>query len=206
MQARVEALEAAVSALSAEVRFLRSFLGIDAGEGFQVIPTTPPAIAQAASLGSASFTTPVAQQSAIPQYPLQGPRAQESPLSFGAVARLPESQASAPSDFASAALSPRSRGAACREVGLWLRRALQDEHRGPSGRERLPSGLRYWLVARDHSGRDCNPVLVCSSFAQCKELCKRGSDLGQAVFIGLPNRGDVEAAAHAAGLVLPANW
>ena len=104
------------------------------------------------------------------------------------------------------ALTPRARAAACREVGLFLRRARDGEHRGASGRDRLPGASRYWVVVRDFAGVLQNPVGIYSRFSDCKSLVKRGVDLGDSVCIGLPSRGDVIAVLNAADIPLPDSW
>ena len=106
----------------------------------------------------------------------------------------------------SAALSASERAAACREIGLFLRRALDGQHRGASGRDRLPLQSRFWIVARDFGGNPIVPVRVCKSFADCARLCKQGSDLGDSVCVGLPARQDIIAVCSAAGLALPDSW
>ena len=45
---------------------------------------------------------------------------------------------------------------------------------------------------------------MCTKFSECAALCKRGSDCGDSVFVGLPARRDVLAVAAAAQLTLPA--
>ena len=65
---------------------------------------------------------------------------------------------------------------------------------------------RFWLVVQDYHGEPCHPVVVCTSFQHCRELCKRGVDLESSVFIGLPARGDVEAVCNVAQLELPEAW
>lgn len=126
-----------------------------------------------------------------------------SPLGFRA--STPPSVASAAVSGA-AALTPRSRGAACREIGLFLRRAADGQHRGPSGRERLPGGSRFWVVVKDYTGDTFSPVRVYHRFGDCKDLVKRGTDLGNSVCIGLPSRGDVIAVCAAGGFELPSSW
>ena len=98
------------------------------------------------------------------------------------------------------------RAAACREIGLFLRRALSGQHRGTSGRDRLQLQSRLWLVVRTFEGNECSPAIVCTKFSECAALCKRGSDCGDSVFVGLPARRDVLAVAAAAQLTLPASW
>ena len=103
-------------------------------------------------------------------------------------------------------LTANERAAACREIGLFLRRCLAGEHRGASGRDRIPQSSRYWLVLRDFAGATIEPAVVCHRFADCARLCKRGSDLGDSICIGLPARQDIIAAAAAADIALPASW
>ena len=104
-------------------------------------------------------------------------------------------------------ITAAERAAACREIGLFLRRCLEGEHRGASGRDRL-RGLqsRYWLVVRDFAGFTHRPVTVCSSFADCARLCKQGGDCGESIFIGLPARQDIIAVCSAASFNLPSSW
>ena len=97
---------------------------------------------------------------------------------------------------ANSSLSASSRGAACREIGLFLRRCLSGEDRGASGRDRLPGGSRFWVVARDYHGVDLSPVQVYTRFGDCKHLVKIGSDLGASVI----------AVCSAADLDLPGQW
>ncbi|CAK9095183.1 unnamed protein product, partial [Durusdinium trenchii] len=44
---------------------------------------------------------------------------------------------------------PAFRVQAAEEIGRWLRRGLKGEHRGLSGREKIPQGNQYYLVVRD---------------------------------------------------------
>ncbi|CAE7636023.1 unnamed protein product [Symbiodinium sp. CCMP2456] len=76
-------------------------------------------------------------------------------------------------------VSAAERAAACREIGLFLRRAVSGQHRGASGRDRLSQQSRLWLVVRDFDGeglrlrgiacakgRDCGCVLPATSSCQ----------------------------------------
>ena len=78
-----------------------------------------------------------------------------------------------------------SRAALARHIGHFVNRALRGEFRGNSGRERLALASRLYLVFALHSGEHCNPPIVCFSWSAAKDLCKRGSSAGQAVFVGL---------------------
>ena len=127
---------------------------------------------------------------------------------------LPSSQSSSPSvtraarpvSASTSAPTPSERSAACREIGLWLRRATDGQHRGPSGRDRIPQSSRYWVITRDVYGNLVSPIAVVSRFADCKPLVKRGNELGEAVFVGLAARGDVIQVCAAGGFTLPSEW
>ena len=93
----------------------------------------------------------------------------------------------------------------CDEIALWILRALDGQHRGTSSRDQIPLSSRIWIVARDFQGRDCNPVLVFSSFSSYKEVVKRGSELGDSIFIGLPSQREAARVVLAAGLTWPAD-
>lgn len=203
---RVAALETQVSLLQASVQRLTAVIE-SSGSEFLIVgsPRSPrPETRRSGSapgsprpeslaLGSAQ-----ASAAATPARPSQ--RSPETPGSLG-FSPAPRSSGSR-----EVALTPRSRGAACREVGLFLRRATDGAHRGPSGRERLPGGSRYWIVTRDYNGHLLEPVGVFTRFGDCKSLVKRGSDLGSSVCIGVPSRGDLIAVCAAAGITLPSQW
>ena len=79
----------------------------------------------------------------------------------------------------------------CESVGLFLRRCLNGEHRGASGRDRLPLASRLWIVVRSFDGVVYNPPRIFSRFGSCKPRVKRGSDTGDSIFVGLPAHKDV---------------
>ena len=115
-------------------------------------------------------------------------------------------QASGPSaeqsSSAAALPLPRSeRDNACREIGLWITRALSGNYRGASGPDRIPQASKYWLVFRGFDGETFEPPRAFTSFANAKAVCKRQADCGQSVFIGLPSRADVDAVCAAAGFL-----
>ena len=88
-------------------------------------------------------------------------------------------------------------------VGKWIIRCLSGGPRGSSGRDLLPYASRVWLVIRDFEGSVRNPVVVCSTFTACRTLVKRGSDVGDSVFVGLPSQREAKVAISAAGLQWP---
>lgn len=78
-----------------------------------------------------------------------------------------------------------------RGIGEWLRRNLEGDHRGNSGRFRLPESSRHYIIIRDHTGQVYSPVLVVDNFAQAKHLCCKSGSWGNSVFVGLPSLQDV---------------
>ena len=72
------------------------------------------------------------------------------------------------------------------------------------GRDALPQASRYWVVIRTFEGVVYNPSKLYTKFGACRSLVKRGTDCGEAVFIGLPSRLDVDTALRAGGFALPA--
>lgn len=91
----------------------------------------------------------------------------------------------------------------CDEIGLYIQRALLGDHRGPSGRDRIPLSSWVWLVFRDYEGLEYRPVRVCRTFTECKDLVKRGQDCGDSVFVGLPSDREACRVTAAAGFVWP---
>eukprot|EP00438_Fugacium_kawagutii_P030799 Skav221448 [mRNA] locus=scaffold140:154617:156907:+ [translate_table: standard] len=87
-------------------------------------------------------------------------------------------------------LSWAEREAISADIGRYLRRALNGEHRGSSGRARLPQGSRYYIVCRTVSGAvHTNPVLILTQFSEVERLCDQGrGDWGDSVFVGLPSK------------------
>ena len=97
----------------------------------------------------------------------------------------------------------RGRLQLARGCGLFLRRALEEDFRGSSGRDRLRLQSRLYVVAADYAGHRFNPVKLCYTFAEVRGLCKRGSCCGRSVFIGFGSRWEAEAALEAGGFSWP---
>lgn len=97
------------------------------------------------------------------------------------------------------------REAVARDIGQFLRRGLDNRHRGPSGRQRLsqlPSS--HYLICRDFSGRLYqHPVKVTTSFAEVKALCSQQGSFGNSVFVGVPSLREGKIAVLSAGLDWP---
>lgn len=61
------------------------------------------------------------------------------------------------------------REAAAKAVGCFLRRALEGQRRGESGRDRIPQSSRYWLVIRGIDNQVFSPIRVFSKWASCSK-------------------------------------
>lgn len=84
-----------------------------------------------------------------------------------------------------------------------MRRALDGDFRGSSGRDKLRLASRIYVVLADFEGRSFNPPKVLKSFAEAKALCKRGSALGNSVFVGFAAQWEAKIAVKEAGLRWP---
>lgn len=85
------------------------------------------------------------------------------------------------------------------DIGKYLERADRGDHRGESGRSRIPAGSRFWIVIRDFEGKRFNPVRVFSRWSGAQAIVKRGSEVGQSLFVGLPSRKEVHFALLSGG-------
>lgn len=91
----------------------------------------------------------------------------------------------------------------CDGIAAHVRRCLDGDHRGESGRDRIHLPSRLWLVFRDFNGVSYTPVKVCRTFTECKALVKRGEDCGDSVFVGLPSEREACRVAGRAGVGWP---
>lgn len=85
-------------------------------------------------------------------------------------------------------------------IGAWIRRSLNGEHRGTSGRDRNPLQSRLWIVARSIEGEDFNPPLIFKSWTAAKALVKRGPETGGSIFVGIPSEREAVRVVRSAGL------
>ena len=124
-----------------------------------------------------------------------GSAAEASSLSRGSYSRVSSTAVDPTSDSA--------RGVLAREIGQFINRCLRGDIRGSSGRDRLRLQNRLYIVAADFNGQRYNPPLILERFAEVKALCKRESDCGQSVFIGLATKWEAKIVVQEAGLELP---
>lgn len=117
----------------------------------------------------------------------------------------PETATSTPASSEAGYRVGERRVSIARNIGAWLRRALDGEDRGQSGRSEIGLGSRLYLVCRDIEGAVRNPPLVFFSWQSAKSHCVRQGEPGDSVFIGLPTKAEAEIAVHSAGLSIPAS-
>ena len=89
------------------------------------------------------------------------------------------------------------------QIGQFLLRALSGDHRASSGRDLIPLPSRIWLVVQDIDGNRYNPVRVFRSWSAAKALVKRGQEVGDSIFVGLPSEREARRAVHSATLLWP---
>lgn len=89
-----------------------------------------------------------------------------------------------------------------RRISDWLLRSLAGEHRGSSGRDGLAGPSRYYVVARDISGRVYRFFRVVSPWSEAERLVKTGSSSGDSIYIGLPRWEDVQQIGELSGFGL----
>eukprot|EP00438_Fugacium_kawagutii_P016860 Skav219692 [mRNA] locus=scaffold817:180989:181513:+ [translate_table: standard] len=90
-------------------------------------------------------------------------------------------------------------------IGGFLRRCLNGESRGSSGRDRLLLQNRVWVVLAGFDGRPLSEPRVETSYAPVRELCKRGPDCGRSIFVGLATKWEARIALEAAGVSIPSS-
>lgn len=90
-----------------------------------------------------------------------------------------------------------------RECGAFLLRAVGGDHRQSSGRDRLRLPSKVYVVLVDFGGRRLEPARLCRNFADCKSLCKSGSNCGKSVFLGFATDWEAKEALVTAGIPWP---
>ena len=123
-----------------------------------------------------------------------------SPPSSPGVRTAPEPS---PVGVTASSLGPE-RVAAAQSIGAWLKRCLEGQRRGLSGREKIQQASRYYLVVRDSAGTDCNPPLVFTSWQETKNRVHVQGQPGDSIFVGIPTKEEGRIALLAAGLSVPA--
>lgn len=94
------------------------------------------------------------------------------------------------------------------EVGRFLRRSLEGQFRGRSGRERIRSNSAFYIVVRDANRVvTTHPVRIFTRYTAVKALCHReGVLFGDCIFVGLPTLREVDCCLSAAGFSRSTNF
>ena len=97
-----------------------------------------------------------------------------------------------------------ARLALAKACGAFLKRALEGDFRGGSGRDKLRLGSRVYLVVADYSGQRFDPPKVFFDFGSVRSICKSGNQCGRSVFLGFASQWEAKEAVREAGFVRPA--
>ncbi len=90
-----------------------------------------------------------------------------------------------------------------RGCGAFLKRAIEGDFRGGSGRDRLRLPSEFYVVLADFNGTKVCPPKVIQNWAECRALCKAGGSCGKAVFLGFATKWEAKEALAAAGFAWP---
>ena len=92
------------------------------------------------------------------------------------------------------------------ELGAFIRRSLNGDHRGASGRDKIKLSNRLYILRRDIHGQTYNPPRLFQTFTALKPLVKNSAgQCGDAVFIGVPSQWEARIVIRSAGLEWPSN-
>lgn len=185
----IQNLRTDLAALSVRVLALESQGPLTAGarESFVTPPQSPLVI----NYAGGSSPVPVVPPFPQPESVVTTPSATTSLPS-----PAPTSRASQTADLAAARIS------AAEEAGAFIQRSLAGDHRGTSGREKVPFASRYYLLFRDYQGNCFNPIQLHRSWASIKPLVKPNNHCGDSIFIGWPTLQEAKICVESAGL----NW
>eukprot|EP00435_Cladocopium_sp_Y103_P037073 s2573_g9.t1 len=124
----------------------------------------------------------------------EGPEA-ETPIPQAGSSSRPEAETPQGGEYPSevATHDTEARVLLAKGIGKFLRRAVSGQPRGSSGRDRLRLQNRCYLVIADFSGQQLAVPKFLTSFAEVRQLCKRGADVGGSVFVGLPTKWEARA-------------
>lgn len=98
------------------------------------------------------------------------------------------------------------REAAARDIGKWIRRCLNGQPRGLSGRERVAERSRLYLVVRNFHHQVFDPPQVFDTWSRAAEEVTQRGQPGDSIFVGLPSKEECRIVVEEAGLQLPASW
>lgn len=170
-------------------RLRRAIAGLRAGAA---VPPSPPRSCYANSEDSYSVVeSEIAARPVSEDSQAFGPTSSRSPSLAGA---------SSVSGTVPNPLNWKQREEVCDSIASWINRCLTGVNRGPSGRDRNPLASRVWLVIRDYEGVVYDPPLYFKAFHLAKPYVKRGTSVGDSIFIGLPTEKEAVRVVGVAGL------
>ena len=176
LPAEIDSLRGIIEALRIEVRELGERVSELEGGGSQLL-SSPPRAPSIAAASAKSASTPTGHYSLV----------SGSPSTRGIIS-VEDTEA---------------RAQLAREIGDFIRRALEGNFRGTSGRDRLRLASKLYLVFADFFGNRLNPPRIIKSFSEVSTLCKRGPDAGQSVFIGVASQWEGRIVFNQAGFDWP---
>ena len=136
----------------------------------------------------------------LPEVPPFPDRLQQSPVVRSEVA---SSATGSPGAVGTPVLTEAERRRIAEEAGAFLRRSLDGDHRGGSGRSRVQLPSTVYILARDISGVRYNPVRVFRDFSVLRPFVKRQGSCQDSVFIGFPTVWEAKVCVAAAQLSWP---
>ena len=129
---------------------------------------------------------------------------QESEFELVGSAASADRPASAASERVNTSGLSAQRVEVAEEVGRFLGRAYRGEFRGSSGRSKVNLSSRIYVVLAGFDGLLLPEPRLFSTFHKVRELCQRGPDSGDSIYVGLPSQAEAAIALRAAGLSWPA--
>ena len=133
----------------------------------------------------------------IPPFPLASPST--LPTSRTSSQRLADS----PGASSAPLVTEADRRRIAEEAGAFLRRSLDGDHRGGSGRSRVPLPSTVYILARDINGVCYDPVKIFYNWSSLRHLVKNQSSCQDSVFIGLPTIWEAKICVASARLSWP---
>lgn len=136
---------------------------------------------------------------------LQAEGEAETPIPQAGSSSRPQAETPTGSEYPGEVLTgdTEARVLLAKGIGKFLRRAVSGLPRGSSGRDRLRLQNRCYLVIADYSGTQFAVPKFLTSFQEVRQLCKRGSDVGSSVFVGLATKWEARVALKAGDFTLP---
>ena len=141
----------------------------------------------------------------VVSYPSGYPSQAASPTGFDpAEASSASRSTAATSEEASGNQSWEFRLEVAREIGAFLKRAVEGRALGSSGRHKLSLKSRLYIIVKDRSGiLYTNPVKIERTWRSARALVEKEGSFGDSIFVGLPSEREAKEAVLEAGFHWP---